>query len=163
MIKYSWFTAKNKSQKSTHFENLFYIVTVHGGHLLVRLTPNKKPPELVCKIVRQYNKKSNKRKSIPLWRSRNLHFHKGKGNWAKAPCGCSSKKQPDYQSSVGVSMGMMTMLTTDQGYICGEKPGDYQGIWKKEGRKICLYPMRVRDRRQNQCSAEYKKARRSRS
>lgn len=45
----------------------------------------------------------------------------------RIPVDVTVKRHPDYKASVGVSMGMMTMLATDQGHIYGEKLRDYQG------------------------------------
>ncbi len=79
-------------------------------------------------------KEKRKRIFIPLTDknsyTRQIHirlFPEEKGIELRIPVDVAVKKHPDYQSSVGVSMGMMTMLTTDQGHIYGEKLGDYQG------------------------------------
>ena len=58
----------------------------------------------------------------------------------RLPIDVSVKKHDDYTRRIGLSMGMHTMLTTDEGHIYGEKLGEYQAgnrVYDGLGRKTC--------------------------
>ena len=78
-------------------------------------------------------KEKRKRIFIPLTDSnsytRQLYvclFPEEKRIEIKVPVDVTAKRHRDYKSRVGISMGMMTMLTTDEGHRYGEEYGVYQ-------------------------------------
>lgn len=78
-------------------------------------------------------KQSRKRVFVPLTDSNQyksqlyVRLYPETGNIEiKAPIHVLPHIHPDYTNQVGVSMGMHTMLTTDQGHVYGERLGEYQ-------------------------------------
>ena len=78
-------------------------------------------------------KEKRKRVFIPLTDSNSytrqisVQLYPGQGNIElRLPVEVGVKSHDDYTKRVGVSMGMHTMLTTDEGHMYGEKLGDYQ-------------------------------------
>ncbi len=57
----------------------------------------------------------------------------------KIPVDVAVKDHPDYTETVGISMGMMTMIVTDRGHRYGEELGIYQGglsEWIQEQNRV---------------------------
>lgn len=63
----------------------------------------------------------------------------------KVPVNVTVKEHSDYVNQIGLSVGMLTMLTTDQGHQYGEKLGEYQAEYADWIRKQTENHQRSRD------------------